>query len=70
MLGLPMHPLMELIFKFLMDTGACKSVISSKRFISIPEVFRPQLCNTRMKFQVANRKVLSSMHVAHVRVHI
>ncbi len=26
-------------FKFLMDTGACKSVKSSRRFMSIPELF-------------------------------
>ncbi len=55
-------------FKFLMDTGASKSVMSSKHFLSIPEMFRPQLCNTRMTFQVANREVLSSMGVAHVSI--
>ncbi len=38
-------------FKFLMDTGASKSVVSSKRFISIPESLRPQLYNTSMKLQ-------------------
>ncbi len=42
-------------FKFLMDSGASKSVMSSKQ--SIPEVFRPNLCNTRKKFQVANGEV-------------
>ncbi len=31
--------------KFLMDTGASKSVMSSKRFMSIPELFRPKLYN-------------------------
>ncbi len=55
-------------FKFLMNTGASKSVMSSKRFMSIPEMFRTHLYNTRMKFQVANRKVLSSMGVAHVSI--
>ncbi len=43
-------------FKFLMDNGASKSVMSSKRYMSIPEMFRPQLCNTRMKFQVVNER--------------
>ncbi len=38
-------------FKFLMDTGASKSVVSSKRFISIPESLRPHLYNTSMKLQ-------------------
>ncbi len=51
-----------------MDTGASKSVMSSKCFISIPDMFRSQLCNTRMKFQVANGEVLSSMGVAHVSI--
>ncbi len=46
-------------FKFLMDTGASKNVMSSKRFMSISEMFQPQLCNTRMKFQAANGEVLS-----------
>ncbi len=55
-------------FRFLMDTGASKSVMSSKHFISIPDVFQLQLCNTRMKFQVANGEVLSSMGVAHVLI--
>ncbi len=32
-------------FKFLMDTGASKSVMSMKSFKSIPELFRPQLHN-------------------------
>ncbi len=36
--------------------------------MSIPEMFQPHLCNTRMKFQVANRDVLSSMGVAHVSI--
>ncbi|MBL0686807.1 MAG: retroviral-like aspartic protease [Sulfurospirillum sp.] len=53
-------------FKFLMDTGASKCVMSSKWFMSIPEMFLPNLCNTRMKFQLANREVLNSIGVAHV----
>ncbi len=53
-------------FKFLMDIDASKIVMSLKRFMSIPEMFRPQLCNTRMKFQVANGEALTSMGVAHV----
>ncbi len=55
-------------FRFLMDTRDSKSVMSSKRFMSIPEPFRPQLYDTRMKFQVANEEVLSSMDVAHVTI--
>ncbi len=55
-------------FKFLMDTGACKSVMSINSFKSIPELFRPQLHNTRMRFQVANGEVLTSMGVAHVTI--
>ncbi len=55
-------------FNFLMDTGTSKSVISSKCFMSIPDMFRPNLCNTRMKFQVANAEVLSSICVAHVSI--
>ncbi len=49
-----------------MDTGASKSVISSKRFMSIPESLRPPLYNKRMRFQVTNAEVLSSTGVAHV----
>ncbi len=41
-------------FKLLMDSRASKSIMSSKRFMSIPELFRPKLYNTRMKFQVVN----------------
>ncbi len=41
-------------FKFLMDSGASKNVMSSKLFMSIPELFRPKLCNTRIKFQFAD----------------
>ncbi len=52
-------------FKLLMDTGDSKSVISLRRFMSIPKLFKPQLYNMRMRFQVANR-VISSMGVAHV----
>ncbi len=55
-------------FKFLMDTGASKSVMSMKSFKSIPELFRPQLHNMRMRFQVANGEVLLSMGVAHVTI--
>ncbi len=55
-------------FKFLMDTGASTSIMSSKCFMSIPVMFRQQLCNARMKFQVANGEVLSSMGVAHVSI--
>ncbi len=52
----------------MMDTGASKSVMSMKSFISIPELFRPQRHNTRMRFQVANGEVLPSMGVAHVTI--
>ncbi len=55
-------------FKFLMDTGVSKSVMSLKRFMSIPESLRPQLYNTRMKFQVAKGEVLSSIGVARVTI--
>ncbi len=55
-------------FKFLVDTGASKSVMSSKRFMSIPESFRQQLYNTRIRFQVANGEILSSTGVAHVPI--
>ncbi len=34
----------------------------------IPESLRPQLYYTRMKFQVVNREVLSSMAIAHVTI--
>ncbi len=51
-----------------MNTGASKSVISLKCFMSIPEIFRPQLCNTRMKFQVDNGELLFSTDVAHVSI--
>ncbi len=36
--------------------------------MSIPESLRPQLYNTRMKFQIANGDVLSSTVVAHVTI--
>ncbi len=55
-------------FKFLMDTGSSKSVMSSKRFMSIPQSLQLQLYNTRMRFQVANGEVLSSTGVAHVTI--
>ncbi len=55
-------------FKFLMDTGASKSIMSMKRFLTIPELFRPTLYNTKMKFQVANGEVIASMGVAHVTI--
>ncbi len=45
-------------FTFSMDSGASKSVISSKQFMSISDVFQPQLCKTRMIFQVANGEVV------------
>ncbi len=48
-------------FKFLINSGASKSVISSKCFMSIPDFFRPNICNTRMKFQVANGEVMNAM---------
>ncbi len=55
-------------FKFLMDIGASKSFMSMKSFRSIPELFRQQLHNPRMRFQVANGEVLPSMGVAHVTI--
>ncbi len=55
-------------FKFLIYSGASKSVMSSKWFMSIPELFRPKLYNTRMKFQVANGEVLNTIGVAHVSI--
>ncbi len=55
-------------FKFLMDTGASKSVMSMKYFKSVPVLFQPELFNTRMKFQVANSEVLASMGVAHITI--
>ncbi len=55
-------------FKFLMDSGASKSVKSSKHFMSISDLFRPMLSNTRMKFQVANEEVINAMGVAHTSV--
>ncbi len=42
------------------------SVMSSKLFMS--DLFRPNLCNTRMKFQVVNREVLNAMGIAHVSI--
>ncbi len=55
-------------FKFLMDTGASKSVMSMKCFKSIPDLFRPQLYNMNIRFQVTNKEVLPSMGVAHVTI--
>ncbi len=49
-----------------MDSGASKSVISLKQFMSIPELFQSNLCNTRMKFQVAKEEILSAMGVANI----
>ncbi len=69
-LGLQMHLLMELLSSSFMDSGASKSVMSSKRFMSIPELFRPKLCNSRMKFQVANGDVLNAIGVAHVSIQL
>ncbi len=51
-------------------SDASKSVMSSKRFTSVPELFRPKLCNTRMKFQVASGEVLNSIGVAHVSIQL
>ncbi len=51
-----------------MDSGAIKSVMSSKRFMSILALFRPKLSNTRIKFQVANGEVINAMGVADVFV--
>ncbi len=48
-------------FMFLMDSGVSKRVMSSKWFMSIPDFFRPNICNTRMKFQVANEEVMDAM---------
>ncbi len=56
MFGLLKHPLLEL----LLSSGASKSGIFSKQFMSIPERLQQQLCKTRMTFQVANREVLTS----------
>ncbi len=55
-------------FKFLMDSGASKSVMSSKRFMSIPELYRPKLCNTTMTFQVANGEISNAKGVVHVSI--
>ncbi len=55
-------------FKFLMDSGASKSVMSSKWFMSILELFRPKLCNSRLKFKVANEEVLNAILVAHASI--
>ncbi len=57
-------------FKFLMDSRASKSVMSLKCFMSIPELFRPKLCSTRMKFQVFIGEVLNAIGVAHISVQI
>ncbi len=51
-----------------MDSGASKSVISLKQFMSIPELFQSNLCNTRMKFQVAKEEILSAMGVANISI--
>ncbi len=42
--------------------------MSLKRFLTIPDLFRPKLYKTRMKFQVTNGEVLASMDVAHVTI--
>ncbi len=55
-------------FKLVMDSRASKGVMSSKWFMSIQELFRPKLCNTRMKFQVATVEVLNAIGVAHVSI--
>ncbi len=36
----------------------------------IPETFEPNLCNIRMKFQIANIKVINSMGIAHIAIQI
>ncbi len=46
-------------FKFLMDSGVSKSVMSLKQFMQIPDLFQPKLSNTRMTFQVANGEVIN-----------
>ncbi len=38
--------------------------------MSIPELFRPKLCNTRIKFQVANGEVLNAIVVTHVSIQL
>ncbi len=55
-------------FKFHMDSGESKSVMSSKWFMSIPELFRPKVYITRMKFQVANGEVLNAIGVVYVSI--
>ncbi len=52
-------------FKFVMDSGASKSVMSLKLFMSITELFQSKLCNIRMKFKVANGELLNAIGVAH-----
>ncbi len=59
-LALQMHLLMELF----------SSIMSSKRFMSVPELFQPKLCNTRMKFQVANVDILNAIGVTRVPIQI
>ncbi len=44
--------------------------MSLKRIMSIPELFRPKLCNTTMKFQVVNGEGLNAIGVAHVSIQI
>ncbi len=53
------------LFKLLMDTGASKSVMSMKRFLNIPELFRLKLYN-----EILCRKweVSASMGDAHVTI--
>ncbi len=36
--------------------------------MSIPDLFRPKLSNTRMKFQVANGEIINAMSVTHISV--
>ncbi len=43
-------------FKFLMDTGDSHCVMSSKHFMSISEMFRPQLCNTIRNFKLLTER--------------
>ncbi len=49
-------------FKFHMDSGESKSVML------IPELFRPKVYITRMKFQVANGEVLNAIGVVYVSI--
>ena len=58
--GVPMN--------FLMDTGASKSVMSHRKFMSIPETERPRLGKMNVKFQVANGEVIAALGGAHMAI--